>query len=69
MGRHIVVGHVPAQDVRRLLSERQKILGLADPGMSMGSPGMEHPDPTRDLAYAVMAFGIDGAKVFARYEP
>jgi hypothetical protein len=54
---YVVEGHVPASDIRRLLAERPAMTGLAVPGMPMGSPGMEHPDPSRHEAYDVMAFG------------
>lgn len=36
-------GHVPAREIRRLLTEKPKAVGLAVPGMPMGSPGMEGP--------------------------
>ena len=32
---------MPAEDIRRLLIERPKALGLSVPGMPIGSPGME----------------------------
>ena len=38
---YVIEGHVPAADIRRLLAERPKGIGLAVPGMPMGSPGME----------------------------
>jgi hypothetical protein len=38
---YVVEGHVPAEDVRKLLLDKPKALGLAAPGMPMGSPGME----------------------------
>ena len=38
---YFVEGHVPATDLRRLLNERPEGLGLAVPGMPVGSPGME----------------------------
>jgi hypothetical protein len=37
---YIIEGHVPAQSIRKLLSERPKARGLAVPGMPSGSPGM-----------------------------
>ena len=40
---YFVEGHVPAEDVQRLLKERPDALGLTVPGMPMGSPGMELP--------------------------
>lgn len=44
---YFIEGHVPAEDVKRLLSERPDAKGLALPGMPLGSPGMEHPDGVR----------------------
>jgi hypothetical protein len=38
---YVVEGHVPVAAVRRLLAEQPAILGLAVPGMPLGSPGME----------------------------
>jgi hypothetical protein len=56
---YVLEGHVPADVVQRLLKERPKILGLAVPGMPMGSPGMEVPDGRRE-AYAILTFDRDG---------
>lgn len=41
VGGYFVEGHVPAEDIKKMLAERPKALGLAVPGMPMGSPGME----------------------------
>lgn len=61
---YVIEGHVPAQDVARLLTERPKAKGLAVPGMPVGSPGMEGPDPQ---PYEVLLFQADGSTtVFAR---
>ncbi len=38
---YAVEGHVPADVIKRLLSERPEVKGIAVPGMPMGSPGME----------------------------
>lgn len=38
---YVVEGHVPADDIKRLLKTRPKIAGIAVPGMPHGSPGME----------------------------
>ncbi len=43
VGGYFVEGHVPADDIKRLLKERPKGKGLALPGMPAGSPGMEVP--------------------------
>ncbi len=63
---YIVEGHVPAEDIRRLLDERPKVSGLAVPGMPIGSPGMEGPNPKR---YEVLSFGADGTRVFSEHGP
>lgn len=61
-------GHVPASEIRRLLTERPKALGLAVPGMPVGSPGMEVEGTRRD-AYDVVLFGEDGSrKVYQHYD-
>lgn len=41
---YVVEGHVPAADVRRMLAERPDAVGIAVPGMPVGSPGMEMGD-------------------------
>ncbi len=62
---YVIEGHVPARDIKRLLSERPKVTGLAVPGMPLGSPGME--SDTKQ-AYNVIAFDKAGNKaVYARY--
>jgi hypothetical protein len=38
---YTIEGHVPATEIKRLLSERPKVVGLAVPGMPVGTPGME----------------------------
>lgn len=59
-------GHVPAQDIRRLLAERPDAVGLAVPGMPYGSPGMG-PESERD-AYRVYLILKDGtSEIFAEY--
>ena len=43
---YFVEGHVPANDILRLLKEKpEHVTGIAVPGMPLGSPGMEHPRP------------------------
>ena len=41
VGGYLIEGHVPASDVRALLRQKPKALGLAVPGMPVGSPGMD----------------------------
>ena len=54
---YVVEGHVPAEDIKRMLAERPEIAGIGVPGMPMGSPGMEGPNPQ---PYDVLAFDEDG---------
>ncbi len=64
---YIIEGHVPADDIRRLLAERPDVAGLAVPGMPVGSPGME-VEGFADEPYDVVAFNADGSnEVFASY--
>lgn len=46
VGGYFVEGHVPAEDVKRLLAQKPPAKGLVLPGMPLGSPGMEVPDGT-----------------------
>ena len=66
VGGYVVEGHVPASDIKRMLAERPAISGLAVPGMPIGSPGMEGPDPE---PYQVMSFGAQGVRVFSKHKP
>ena len=43
VGGYVVEGHVHADEVRRLLRDKPRALGLAVPGMPIGSPGMDGP--------------------------
>ncbi len=40
-GHYFVEGHVPASDIKKMLTTKPDIKGLTVPGMPMGSPGME----------------------------
>lgn len=65
-GKYLIEGHVPAADIKRLLSTAPKgVLGLAVPGMPSGSPGMEMERTDR---YDVLAFSANGkTRVFATH--
>jgi hypothetical protein len=52
--RYVVEGHVPVEAIRKMLSERPNILGIAVPGMPSGSPGM--PGGGTRERYHVIAF-------------
>jgi len=65
VGEYVIEGHVPADDIRRLLDEGQQVAGLAVPGMPAGSPGMEmtgHQDQ-----YTVWSFSGDRVEAFAQH--
>lgn len=57
---YVFEGHIPAAVIKRFLTEKPKgVIGLAVPGMPMGSPGMEmgdHFDP-----YDVLLLKADGS--------
>lgn len=64
---YVIEGHVPAEDVRRLLAERPDVVGLVVPGMPVGSPGMEVPGQPAE-PYQVLTFDKAGrTEVFASY--
>ena len=66
VGGYVVEGHVPATDVRRMLTEKPAIAGISAPGMPMGSPGMEGPYPAD--RYDVVSFDAQGrTAVFASH--
>lgn len=69
VGGYAIEGHVPASDIRRLLTEKPDAIGLAVPGMPIGSPGMDgavyggRRDP-----YDVLLMARDGStRVFKSY--
>jgi hypothetical protein len=66
VGGYIVEGHVPAEDIQRMLKEKPAIAGIAVGGMPVGSPGMEQGGTRQP--FNTMAFTKDGKKtVFARH--
>ena len=63
---YVVEGHVPAGDIQRLLRDRPQAVGIAVPGMPIGSPGMEQGE--RHDVYDVLLFDRAGqTTVFARH--
>ncbi len=64
VGGYVIEGHVPADLIKKVLAEHPAILGLAVPGMPIGSPGMEGSPTVR---YNVIAFDRQGkTSVYAR---
>lgn len=67
IGNYTIEGHVPAEDIQRLLKEKPAVAGIAAPGMPQGSPGMEQGGAKQP--YNVIAFTKDGKKtVFAKHQ-
>ena len=67
VGGYFVEGHVPAEDIKRLLRERPVARGLTVPGMPAGSPGMEVASG-KVKPYEVLLVAKDGrSSVFSRH--
>ena len=63
---YVLEGHVPARDIQRLLRDKPSAIGLAVPGMPVGSPGMEMG--TGADAFDVVLVLKDGSsRVFQSY--
>lgn len=64
---YVIEGHVPADDIKRLLKEKTETAGLTAPGMPQHSPGMQPPGE-KPRGYSVLMFDKDGkTRVFTRY--
>lgn len=70
VGGYAIEGHVPAADVRRLLRDKPDAIGLAVPGMVVGTPGMDGPDyDGRKNAFDVLLLAKDGStRIYRHYE-
>lgn len=63
---YVIEGRVPAADIRKLLDERPDAVGLAVPGMPLGSPGMDFGDSRE--AFEVFLIQRDGTtEIFNSY--
>ena len=63
---YVIEGHVPANDIKRLLEEKPNVTGLSVPQMPVGTPGMEMGD--RKDPFSVLAFDRKGSvAVFNQY--
>ena len=74
VGGYAIEGHVPAQDIHKLLQTRPTAIGLTVPGMPIGSPGMDGPayggrkDPYDVLLMtASMSAKTPSTRVFTSY--
>ena len=66
---YVIEGHVPASDIQRLLKDKPQALGLAVPGMRVGSPGMDGPayGGRRDRYEVLLVLKDGNSKVFNIY--
>ncbi|MBV8887347.1 MAG: DUF411 domain-containing protein [Chroococcidiopsidaceae cyanobacterium CP_BM_RX_35] len=63
---YVIEGHVPANDIKRLIAEKLNAAGIAVPGMPIGTPGMESKN-VRD-PFSVFSFDQKGeAEAFNQY--
>ena len=66
VGDYVIEGHVPADDIKRLISEAPQATGLSVPGMPIGSPGMEMGE--RKDHYKVILFNEAGqTRIFSQH--
>ncbi len=64
---YVMEGHIPADDIKRFLSEKPEFAGLAVPGMPIGTPGMEARDIKQP--FQILAFNDKGeVEVFKEYQ-
>lgn len=67
VGGYFVEGHVPAEDVKRLLAAKPDAKGLVLPGMPAGSPGMEMPDGSHQPYTVELVRGDGRIEEFAKH--
>jgi hypothetical protein len=64
---YVIEGHVPANDIRKLLKLKSSVVGIAVPAMPSGTPGMEMGG--RKDSFDVMSFDKEKKyQVFTHYE-
>lgn len=55
---YVIEGHVPVEDIKRLITERPDVVGIAVPGMPIGTPGMESGEERE--SFTVFSFNQQG---------
>ena len=70
IGGYVIEGHVPVREIRRILREQTKAIGLTVPGMVVGSPDMDGPSyKGRKDAYTVIIVHANGeSSIFQKYD-
>ncbi len=64
----VVEGHVPAQDIKRLLSSQHNLRLLTVPAMPSGTPGMDTPGAPKQPFKVYAISNDDQASVYNSYE-
>ena len=69
VGGYALEGHVPAREIQRLLKERPRAIGLAVPGMPVGSPGMDGAiyNGRKDPYDVILLLAGDKSQVYQSY--
>jgi len=67
IGGYVIEGHVPADDIKRLLKEKPDIIGLSVPAMPVGTPGMEQGN-RKDPFYVITLPHKGEPEIFHAYE-
>ena len=66
VGGYTIEGHVPAREIKRLITEKPDAIGLTVPGMPLGSPGMDYGSDKEP--YDVLLIARNGeTSVYASY--
>ncbi len=64
---YVIEGHIPANDVKRFLTQKPDVLGITVPGMPIGTPGMEARDIKQP--FEILTFDNQGkTTVFNSYD-
>jgi hypothetical protein len=69
VGPYVVEGHVPASEIKKIMKDRPAVVGIAVPGMPLGSPGME-VSGVKPQPYNVLSIDKQGrTQVFSTIRP
>ena len=66
---YVIEGHVPVREIRRLLREQPKAIGLTVPGMVVGAPGMDSPlyKGRKDPYSVLLVYASGESSIFQKY--
>ena len=68
IGSYFIEGHLPAEDIVKLVEAKPNALGLSVPGMPIGSPGMEM-GTNKEPFDTLLVFENGQTKVFNSHTP